>query len=161
MIAAMEFQAPEDVTNEDFLACGNAFLEIERLETETYDRLKAILKWALMVLNTSEHKIPRIGPTLGLVCGMFDVGVRTAFWKRWPIQFMAWLVWRFFLRRRPGGNDFLITRWMISRCKKDFDTLTHRCSIPGPIGESAEWALRSLCAQHQEFRDADRWSPDK
>lgn len=104
---------------------------------------------ALLYRETKERA--RIGPLFGCIAGALDI-LCCAWWVRLFGRLVIFLCWHLALVNRAGGNDFLLSRWMLSRRHEDRDALITRLSIPGQIGGTLYWALSSLADQRGEFR---------
>lgn len=113
------------------------------------DQIQAIVKQSMGMLRFYRD-VARIGPMCGVVRGAMDVGLLRGGVYGMLLRIAIWVAWQV-LKHRAGGNDFLISRWMLSRRIEDSDALIERLSIPGQIGATLYWALGSLCVQDPHF----------
>ena len=136
-------------------------LAVRRNPNATFDDVAGLVPAGMKLLAATFGPDVRRWPrsTWGPLAGLFD-GV-----CKHP-EFHAWARWRSLIGKRiavwfilhvagvkkwPGYNDFLLTRWALLGDEETALELIKRSKRPDSIGCTLCWALRSLVRQYPEF----------
>ncbi len=138
-------------------------LAVRRNPQATFHDVAELLPAAMKVLSsiygTAVQRWPRSawGPLAGLIDGV----------RKHP-EFHAWARFRSMIgkaicvwfvlhvmgvKKRPGYNDFLISRWALLGDEPTALEMIERSKREDEIGCTICWALRSLSSQYPEFRE--------
>jgi len=93
-------------------------------------------------------------PTMGLYEALWESG----FPPRRPLfgKFFLWTVHRKAkqLGDRPGVNDYLMAKWLITRHPKYIAQIVERSRRDDPVGWSCRWMVASVSQRNPEFAAA-------
>jgi hypothetical protein len=138
-------------------------LAVRRNPHATFDDLAKLGPIALKMIRERFGENPRrwpisvYGPLAGLLDGVRKHPEYHAWARRRSLMLKGIVVWAILnimgVKKRPGYNDFLLTRWTLLGDEQTALELIERSKREDSIGVTACWALRSLSSQYPEFHD--------